>query len=71
MHERFLLLFFNVLIEYSRVDLGAGISFDGYSIDDGKTWYLECEGKLILEEDFMLGWFVHNSLGCCCAAKLS
>ena len=66
---RFLILYFGIdaQVEYDRVNLGAGISFDAFSLDNGQTWYLYYQGEVILEDDFILGMHIHNQLGCAAA----
>ena len=63
--ERFWLFWFGIdlLVDYDRVNFGAGITMDGYSFNGGKTWYLYYQGDIFPEEEFLLGQNARNSLG--------
>ncbi|MFA6466701.1 MAG: hypothetical protein WCV71_02475 [Patescibacteria group bacterium] len=71
--DRFLLFWLGIelLVDYDRVNFGAGITMDGISLDGGETWYLCYQGDIYPEEDFILGLHVYNSLGGCSAAGLA
>ncbi len=52
----------DTIIKENYWNLGAGITFDGYSFDGGQSWYLLIEGELIEEE--LMNMALHANCMC-------